>query len=132
MKLIRYITALLLIIAVSMALCISEIKRTAILTEQQGSIAEIKDIVSELQVETETASTQDSQRDTRIDELTAQVRLLREDIDRTADKQNRGGDRLVSLGMWKRTGYCSCEKCCGKWALNRPGGIVYGRDVKRS
>lgn len=23
------------------------------------------------------------------------------------------------------TAYCSCEKCCGEWALNRPDGIVY-------
>lgn len=23
------------------------------------------------------------------------------------------------------TAYCSCEKCCGDWALNRPDGIVY-------
>ena len=23
------------------------------------------------------------------------------------------------------TAYCSCEKCCGSWALNRPDGIVY-------
>ena len=23
------------------------------------------------------------------------------------------------------TAYCSCKKCCGKWAENRPNGIVY-------
>ena len=23
------------------------------------------------------------------------------------------------------TAYCSCAKCCGKWAYNRPNGIVY-------
>ena len=23
------------------------------------------------------------------------------------------------------TAYCSCQKCCGQWALNRPNGVVY-------
>ena len=27
---------------------------------------------------------------------------------------------LVSLGEYKITAYCSCHKCCGKWAENRP------------
>lgn len=26
---------------------------------------------------------------------------------------------------FKLTAYCSCEKCCGQYALNRPDGIVY-------
>ena len=32
----------------------------------------------------------------------------------------------ISLGEFKLTAYCSCKKCCGKWAYNRPNGIVYG------
>lgn len=32
------------------------------------------------------------------------------------------------LGTCRVTAYCSCEKCCGKWALNRPNGIVYGAE----
>ena len=26
----------------------------------------------------------------------------------------------ISLGEFKLTAYCSCERCCGKWAKNRP------------
>lgn len=38
---------------------------------------------------------------------------------------------LISLGTFKLTAYCSCQKCCGKYALNRPvdkygNEIVYG------
>lgn len=29
------------------------------------------------------------------------------------------------LGEFALTAYCPCEECCGKWALNRPDGIVY-------
>lgn len=37
----------------------------------------------------------------------------------------------ISLGEFRLTAYCSCEKCCGEWALNRPKDengkdIVYG------
>lgn len=28
--------------------------------------------------------------------------------------------KIISLGEYKLTAYCSCEKCCGKWAKNRP------------
>lgn len=30
------------------------------------------------------------------------------------------------LGNYRVTAYCSCEKCCGEWANNRPDGIVKG------
>lgn len=30
-----------------------------------------------------------------------------------------------NIGEFKVTAYCSCEKCCGVWAENRPNGVVY-------
>lgn len=30
------------------------------------------------------------------------------------------------LGEYRITAYCSCEKCCGSWAKDRPGGIIKG------
>ncbi|MDD3049750.1 MAG: 3D domain-containing protein [Candidatus Cloacimonetes bacterium] len=35
-------------------------------------------------------------------------------------------EQNISLGKYTITAYCSCEICCGKWAKNRPNGIVYG------
>jgi len=32
----------------------------------------------------------------------------------------------VLLETFRITAYCACEKCCGEWAKNRPGGVVYG------
>ena len=32
----------------------------------------------------------------------------------------------ICLGEFKLTAYCSCEKCCGSWAFDRPDGVVYG------
>lgn len=34
--------------------------------------------------------------------------------------------QLISIGTFTVTAYCSCEKCCGEWANNRPNGVVYG------
>lgn len=33
---------------------------------------------------------------------------------------------VIYLGEFKLTAYCSCEKCCGSWAFDRPDGVVYG------
>ena len=32
----------------------------------------------------------------------------------------------VYLAKCKVMAYCACEICCGKWAKNRPNGVVYG------
>lgn len=45
------------------------------------------------------------------------------ETDREVDIQ---ADKPVNLGEFKLTAYCSCEECCGKWAYDRPNGIVYG------
>lgn len=29
-------------------------------------------------------------------------------------------EKITYLGEFKLTAYCSCDKCCGKWAANRP------------
>lgn len=34
--------------------------------------------------------------------------------------------QYVSLGIYTITAYCSCNLCCGKYAENRPNGVVYG------
>ena len=34
------------------------------------------------------------------------------------------------LGEYTITGYCACEKCCGKWAKDRPDNIVLGASGK--
>lgn len=44
--------------------------------------------------------------------------------------------KKISLGEYTLTAYCSCQKCCGKWALNRPkdengNDIVYGASGAR-
>ena len=43
---------------------------------------------------------------------------------------------LINIGEFKLTAYCSCQKCCGKWALNRPvdengNEIIYGASGER-
>lgn len=37
---------------------------------------------------------------------------------------------IQSLGEYTITAYCSCEICCGEWAKDRPGGIVYGASME--
>lgn len=48
------------------------------------------------------------------------------DVERDKEGDTNQVVEPVSLGNFKLTGYCSCSLCCGKWANNRPNGVVYG------
>lgn len=60
------------------------------------------------------------------------IEKIKEDDEITIETENnKDGDtnqaaQPVSLGVFKLTAYCQCEKCCGIWAYNRPNGVVYG------
>lgn len=60
------------------------------------------------------------------------IERIIDDTERTVETENdKDGDtnqavEPVSLGNFKLTAYCSCSLCCGKWANNRPNGIIYG------
>ena len=71
--------------------------------------------------------------------------VVTEELERTADAEELVGvapveqeatGRLLSIGEFDLTAYCSCEKCCGVWAKNRPvdemgNEIVYGASGNR-
>lgn len=60
------------------------------------------------------------------DKQAREIERLTKEIARQPERANRGGERLTSLGTYTVTAYCSCEKCCGEYAKNRPQGKVYG------
>jgi 3D (Asp-Asp-Asp) domain-containing protein len=56
----------------------------------------------------------------RVDEVELVIEEIKteeveEEIEEVEEELN-----LISLGEFKLTAYCSCSKCCGKWANNRP------------
>lgn len=64
------------------------------------------------------------------EQLVEQKEQLKNNMSTAETETNREVDNQavepVSLGTFKLTAYCSCSLCCGKWAYNRPDGIVYG------
>lgn len=74
----------------------------------------------------------------QINKLSREAAVLSENLsvlsDQTANLKNRVESLdfsieeppAVSLGEYTVTAYCSCEKCCGKWAKNRKNNIICG------
>lgn len=71
------------------------------------------------ETETSTEIVLETETETEIIELATQKEVETE-IETETEPQ------LVSMGTFTVTAYCSCEKCCGEWANNRPDGKVYG------
>jgi len=63
----------------------------------------------------------------QIEGLETQAQELQGEFERKeAEKTDRVGERLTSLGKYTITAFCGCKRCCGKYADDRPGGKVYG------
>jgi len=56
-----------------------------------------------------------------VQEPESYVLQITEEIEPTSEEETK-----ELLGLYRITAYCSCEKCCGEWAKNRPDGIVKG------
>lgn len=99
---------------------------TCSLTEAQ----ELKNDNTELSTENESLKVKIMELQLKNQELLQRLEELKDIIEQDKPIQaraSRSGERkMISLGEYTVTAYCSCEKCCGKWALNRPGGKVYG------
>lgn len=62
----------------------------------------------------------------RVDELLEQGPEIITIKSKPVMKEITHTENITFLGEYTITAYCSCEICCGKYALNRPRGIVYG------
>lgn len=91
---------------------------------------EYKKSVNKLEEQVAELETKMSAQNDEINELNNKIEYINEDFE--AFKESCMEDEveatsveivepvLTSLGEFKLTAYCSCQKCCGKWALNRP------------
>ena len=50
--------------------------------------------------------------------VTTQVTVTEEAIESTTELDDE--EQYISLGEYRLTAYCSCDKCCDHWATNRP------------
>lgn len=80
--------------------------------EAGAAVTETTSNYTEAEIQTETEV---------IDEFIHQIEKPSEIVTERATEP-----QYISLGTFTITAYCSCEKCCGQWAYNRPNNVVYG------
>lgn len=94
-------------------------------------LEEVNNIIYQAQNEHEKKITQETESD-EVDFIEEETETVETEIVILEEEPEEVvSDEKISLGEFKLTAYCSCEKCCGKWALNRPKDengkdIVYG------
>jgi len=135
---IEYIIILLFMVCMLCSIEIhkqDEVKISALTAQNQAlqqDIADLQDTADKqaqeikwLNADKESLIEHNSNLEVHIDEV---INLLKVQQTKEAEvqKTNRSGEHLTSLGTYTVTAYCSCEKCCGEYAKNRPGGKVYG------
>lgn len=123
-KAMRIVASLLtLVCVIIMFACVGRQEK-----EYKATAAELMEQIADLRDENGLLNKQLDEREALIQtqaDVIDELRRTRKQ-ERQEEKTNRGGDRLTSLGIMDATAYCSCEKCCGEYAKNRPDGKVYG------
>lgn len=97
------ITIIGALMVIMLGLILSETEATVLeaeSTEIETTFVEETEIETEAEVETETIS--------------------------ITEVSTKSDTEYISLGEFKITAYCSCKKCCGIYADQRPNGVVYG------
>lgn len=100
-------------------------------TEEIKIIEDISEPTEEIK-ETEISTTEETIESTSlIEETINKTTEPTESTKETATEPTEETVTLINLGRFTLTAYCSCVKCCGEYALNRPmdengNEIVYG------
>ena len=66
------------------------------------------------------------EKETELESISVEQTTYMSNYVETVEVEDVEVQELVSLGNYKITAYCSCSKCCGSWANNRPNGVVVG------
>lgn len=101
--------------------------KTTITEDIKENATSVERVTENTNMQTQTSEVYEPKptiKDTSLAESTALTFTVPEEPIETGTEENE------FIGNFRITAYCSCKKCCGKWADNRPNGIVYGASGK--